>query len=262
MEKSIADLTAVLKEMQADRVEERKTFDSVCLALEANTAAVKEISGWRPQVESKVDDLRSGLQDLQGKVDRLVLSGKEPHPTDGMSVTYKVFDTEDIDLTKPTTAHLVVPSAEAASGQIRHGSAHHHRGSGYGVVTTLTPPPVKGERSFLDLTTAPFSLGNASNAPPQNWSSLLPQLSFPQFDGTSPKIWKKKCENIFDIYLVPSDMWVKLATMYFTGSAGFWLQAMESKTADGFWFMTVHWKSANITTAIPESLPMNLIEAL
>lgn len=77
MEKSIADFTAVLKEMQADRVEERKTFDSVRLALEANTAVVKEISGWRPHVESKMDDLRSGLQDLEGKVDRLALSGKE-----------------------------------------------------------------------------------------------------------------------------------------------------------------------------------------
>lgn len=221
MEKCIADLTAVLKEMQAERFEERKMFDSVRLALEANTAAVKEISGWRPHVESKVDDLRLGLQDLQGKVDRLVLSRKELPPIEVTNSAYKVFATEDIDFTKLTTAHLVIPSAEAASGQIGHGIAHHHRGSGYGVVTTLTPPPVKGEKLFPDLTPVPFSFGNASSVPSQNWGSLLPQLSFPQFDGTSPKIWKKKCENIFDIYSVPSEMWVKLATMFFIGSTAF-----------------------------------------
>ncbi|RLN09494.1 uncharacterized protein C2845_PM11G18390 [Panicum miliaceum] len=55
---------------------------------------------------------------------------------------YKVFDNEHIDLTKPGAAHLAHTSPEAASGPHGHGDATSHRGSGYGVVTTLQPPPV------------------------------------------------------------------------------------------------------------------------
>lgn len=64
---------------------------------------------------------------------------------------------------------------------------------------------------------------------------MLPQLDFPRFDGSNPRIWKKKCENFFEIYVVPPEMWVKLATMYFVGSADFWLQAIEPSLVGCSW---------------------------
>lgn len=37
-----------------------------------------------------------------------------------------------------------------------------------------------------------------------------------------PKLWLKHCESYFDIYVVPPNMWVKLAIMNFVGFAAFW----------------------------------------
>jgi len=49
----------------------------------------------------------------------------------------------------------------------------------------------------------------------------MPQMDFPQFDGLNPKIWQKKYESFFDLCGVPRDMWVKLATLHFVGTADF-----------------------------------------
>ena len=231
MDQNIADLTAVLKDMQKDRVEDRKTFDLLRRALEANTEAVKDFVSWKPQVDAKVDDLKNHLQGLRDQVDRLCLKTEE-----FVNPAYKHFDEERIDLTKPAAAHLVGTSPETASGPDGHRDARDHRGIGRGVVTTYVPSPVIGVNP---ITPIPFSLvGTESPESPssnQNWSALLPQLSFPTFDGSNPKIWKKKCENFFDIYSVPASMWVKLSTMYFFGSAAFWLRAMETKFVSTSW---------------------------
>jgi len=229
MEQNLADLTAVLKDMQKDRVEDRKTFDSIRRALEANTEAVMDFTSWKPQVDTKVDDLKTHLESLRDQVDRLCLKTEE-----FINPSYKCFDEEHLDLTKPAAAHLVAPSTEAASGPDGHRDAHDHRGTGRGVVTTFVPSPVTGAKQIAPIS---FSLIDAPESPSSNqsWSALLPQLSFPSFDGSNPKIWKKKCENFFDIYAIPAYMWVKLSTMYFTGSAAFWLQAMETKFTSTSW---------------------------
>jgi len=57
---------------------------------------------------------------------------------------------------------------------------------------------------------------------------MLPPMDFPQFDGRNPKMWQKKCESFFELYSIPSQHWVKLATLNFVGTADFWLQSVES----------------------------------
>jgi hypothetical protein len=106
------------------------------------------------------------------------------------------------------------------------------------VVTTFVPSPVTGAKRYTDYTHVSFPLDGTSNvasASNQNWSAMLPQLHFPVFDGSGPKIWKKRCENFFGIYVVPSAMWVKSATMYFSGSAAFWLQAIDVALVESSW---------------------------
>uniref|UniRef100_A0A453H676 Retrotransposon gag domain-containing protein n=1 Tax=Aegilops tauschii subsp. strangulata TaxID=200361 RepID=A0A453H676_AEGTS len=53
-------------------------------------------------------------------------------------------------------------------------------------------------------------------------------LDFPQFDGDNPQFWKTKCEKYFDVYGVSRDVWVRVATLHFTGNAARWLQLYES----------------------------------
>jgi hypothetical protein len=55
----------------------------------------------------------------------------------------------------------------------------------------------------------------------------FPQLDFPKFDGTNPKLWIKQCDTYFYLYAIPPKNWVKLATINFKGSAAFWMQTIE-----------------------------------
>ncbi|XP_066323451.1 uncharacterized protein [Miscanthus floridulus] len=55
----------------------------------------------------------------------------------------------------------------------------------------------------------------------------MPQQDFSKFDGSNPKLWIKRCDAYFDVYDIPPDNWVKLATINFTGTAAFWMQTIE-----------------------------------
>jgi hypothetical protein len=55
----------------------------------------------------------------------------------------------------------------------------------------------------------------------------LPKLDFPSFDGENPQFWKARCEKYFDVYGLQPEMWVRVATLHFTGNAARWLQVHE-----------------------------------
>uniref|UniRef100_A0A0A9D9N9 Uncharacterized protein n=1 Tax=Arundo donax TaxID=35708 RepID=A0A0A9D9N9_ARUDO len=78
------------------------------------------------------------------------------------------------------------------------------------------------------------SLSNSLNGHAA-FSALMPQLSFPQFDGSSPKIWIRRSETFFGLYNIPKELWVKLSTMNFIGSTSFWLQSVESQVVGYQW---------------------------
>ena len=64
---------------------------------------------------------------------------------------------------------------------------------------------------------------------------IISHADFPRFNGSNPKIWVKKCESYFDVYAVPTEYWVKLATMNFGGSAAFWMQSIEADLRKCSW---------------------------
>lgn len=101
------------------------------------------------EVDTKVSNLSTAVQDLRLQIDHLI-----PHQTSDQGVAYKVFDTEEIDLTKSGTAHLVHTPQGATSGQFDHDDDLLHWRSGCGVVTTLAPPPVTGVQYTSDLPSA------------------------------------------------------------------------------------------------------------
>ena len=122
MEKSVGDLTTLLQAMQLQN-------DSIKQALDANTAAVRDFSAWKPQIEAEVLHLCQDVGSLSDKLEDL-LAHKETHTT-----APKIpFDVGPSDPGFPPSTSLGLSLHQTPL----------HRSDGFGVVTTLTPPPVKG----------------------------------------------------------------------------------------------------------------------
>jgi hypothetical protein len=57
----------------------------------------------------------------------------------------------------------------------------------------------------------------------------LPKLDFSKFNGDNPRIWARKCEVYFDVFLVLESLRtsVRYATLNFSGRAALWLEMIE-----------------------------------
>jgi hypothetical protein len=211
MEKHVADLTALLQALQLQN-------DSIKSTLDENTAAVRDLSTWKPTIEAEVSHLRMEVGNLSTKVDELVTRRDVVHPAP------KVFDNISLEPGGSNTPPYIHRVAYDGYG---HRSAQHHRGDGFGVVTTLTPPPVTGinqihPNSESAIPAAEHFVDPLLSSYTAHLAASLPQISFPQFDGHHPKMWKAKCESYFDVFSIPNHLWVKIASMHFVGSAAFW----------------------------------------
>jgi hypothetical protein len=218
MEQGIAELSKLLQAMQSQN-------ESIKTALEENTAAVRDLSSWRPHIEADVGDLRVEMSQLSAQVKEMAAIQGDYY------AARKVFDegSEEQLLSKNTQRETsLLPAGQEHDA---YGAATANRGAGFGVVTTLTPPPVKGNNLLphLGFSAQPLNQAVHSSLSPYsaNLAAALPNMSFPQFDGHHPKMWKVKSESYFEVFAIPSELWVKIATMNFVGSAAFWLQSMD-----------------------------------
>jgi hypothetical protein len=138
---------------------------------------------------------------------------------------YKVFDTEHPNLARSTPTDLLGKT----TGPSGHDDETILRGSGNGVVTILIPTPVTGARNTKTLTPVAFPLGHACSPEFAQYhlNHALPTVEFPDFDGSSPKLWIKKRNNYFDMYTVPDFLKSRTAYMHFSGNADFWAQSLD-----------------------------------
>uniref|UniRef100_A0A453HQ76 Retrotransposon gag domain-containing protein n=1 Tax=Aegilops tauschii subsp. strangulata TaxID=200361 RepID=A0A453HQ76_AEGTS len=60
-------------------------------------------------------------------------------------------------------------------------------------------------------------------------------MDFPSFDGENPQFWKTRCEKYFDVYGVAPELWVRVATLNFTGNVARWLQRHQFQSASFTW---------------------------
>lgn len=197
---------------------------SLQATLTTYTAILRDLADWKPTIDSKVDGLQVPVNDLCGKVESMAAEQQAFITTD------HVFDVEHVEMKKSDAAHLASPSSEATSGPIGHHSAPLHRRSGFGVVSTLQPPLVTGIPPGLNFNTIPSKPLHVSNSGftglHHQLINAMPQLEFPRFDGSNPKMWKNHCESFFRIIPDPEEAWSKLATLHFVGSAAFWFQSL------------------------------------
>jgi hypothetical protein len=135
--------------------------------------------------------------------------------------------------------HLGTPSTEATPGQQRQRFVETNRRPGAGIETIRTPPPVGGTTFTPEYPHMFVDWGSAGVNSMGNWSqwsgSAMPNMNFPKFDGTNPKLWKHRCETYFEYYAIPIERWVRLAVMNFEGSATYWVQSMESRIREMNW---------------------------
>ncbi|KAG2571458.1 hypothetical protein PVAP13_7KG111055 [Panicum virgatum] len=87
--------------------------------------AIGEMQDWRPEVDGSMDDIKLELKKLNKHFDRSALEN-------------------------PATAHGIVASSPSAAGVPAdwprgHRHDNNHREDGYGSVTTVLHPPVKGK---------------------------------------------------------------------------------------------------------------------
>lgn len=191
--------------------------------LEANTLVLQELSTWKPKVQADVEELQHSIRTL--KQDHITLKQEEV-----VNPAYMVFDVQHLSLPVSAVAHPVSKPIVTSSGSIDHGDEHSHRGVGNGVVTTIVPTLVIGTRPSATLSPMPFTIGSSILMDASQFlvSQALPLVEFPDFDGSSPKVWIQKCENYFEMYVVPNHLKSRIASMHFIGNATFWAQSLDS----------------------------------
>lgn len=77
--------------------------------------------------------------------------------------------------------------------------------------------------------------GSPNGAGSSPIASSLPPMSCPQFSGDNPQMWRANCEVYFDVYGIPANTWVKVATLNFVGNVAFWLQSVRNQLIGITW---------------------------
>lgn len=186
--------------------ERNKGIDELKMAMREVTAAKEEFKTWKPEVEQNVFDLKQAFSNLGVHVEQLT--------ADFLSTTKRSSSLIDHPKPPPSSvkvlqqasaiAHLVATSKEATSRHDRHRIDNSHRGSGFGMVYTIPPPPpVTGAKITRNCSPILFNLGDVAHSDQSSASQLhaaFPQLNFPHFDGSNPKLWIRHCETLFSIF--------------------------------------------------------------
>jgi hypothetical protein len=139
------------------------------------------------------------------------------------------------------------PAGFTTDGPNGHHNDNSYRDYGFTKVYTQThdpvmgmkfqspqPPPTAIHSEFMphcDFTKSSSTFNQHTCFP----SGKLLKMNFPKFEGENPSLWKSRCENYFEMYLVDSCMWVKIATMHFEGPAARWLQSIDHRVQTTSW---------------------------
>jgi hypothetical protein len=63
----------------------------------------------------------------------------------------------------------------------------------------------------------------------------MPKMDVPKFDGEHPKLWQVQCEDYFEMYNTAPKLWVRLASLQFSGPAARWLSSVQSSIRKFTW---------------------------
>jgi hypothetical protein len=177
----------------------------------AQTAQLRDLADWWPDLEARFAQLQGVIADLQR------------HQYEAKAA-----------VGGPATPTLADPAA-TGSGDEFHGKSGHdvvmHPGS-LPVGNEFPPPglPVTG------MTSLQLPLVNPSSDPNLVNSQLMvamgttaPAMHFPQFTGENPNLWKTSAEQYFHMFSTHESYWVPMSTLHFKGAAGIGMQAVHKR---------------------------------
>jgi hypothetical protein len=142
------------------------------------------------------------------------------------------------------------PAADITDRPHGHCYDNCYREDGFGSVTTLVHPPVKGA---CRLPTAPShsvhhvkaNSGDYHRSASTHANSIgrLPKLNFPTFDGADPKLWLSRCVDYFELYEVEQSRWIMVSTMHFVPQqhTGYLLSSTNLNHVPVFNFLPCFW---------------------
>ena len=123
---------------------------------------------------------------------------------------------------KPSSTSPPAPSVTVAGGPSNlatgpdgHGLDKLHRGKGY---VPYIPPPARGMRADPIHVSMP-RFGDTGNSDTADVYGIGPQVELPRFDGSNPRLWQDRCEDYFQVWGTPQQLWIQYASARFDGAA-------------------------------------------
>ncbi|EEF51214.1 conserved hypothetical protein [Ricinus communis] len=144
----------------------------------------------------------------------------------------------------------VPPVPVAAEGRQRHinlGNANietqtkTHHGSTINDSRGILPSPSIINRN-INGQTRPQIGQSAAEFGQTNWNSSfgsmggrIPKVELSHFEGNNPRLWIKKCEKYFQLYSIPNEQKIDIASLYLGDRADIWYQGWQAQTRSSDW---------------------------
>jgi hypothetical protein len=215
-----------------------------------------EILTWKSNVDHRVHELEHVALDLGERIDQALGALHPP----AQLTTQSEGELPNAVVTSPTPLteaiwedHIASPSVKvlssthlellppwAASGSLDHGKLSTHRGPSFRAVYTAAPnpTPVTGATHPPKTISVTINTDGSVHCDRIVYSPVhppIPNLEFPTFDGSNPRLWIKYCETFFDVCGTDPSVWVRCATMRLVGSAALWYQTMQAAISTMSW---------------------------
>jgi hypothetical protein len=165
----------------------------------------------------RVSDVNTAQQQFKAQLD---LNSQAIH----QCTTEQQFLSKQVTATGQAVSELQLAHSEVSDDEVEHNPFH-----------SQSTPPFRHFHQHQSGRT-PHSYGGIhqpGRSPLPR--GALPNLSFPKFDGTHPKIWKEKCLDYFHIFDIHESMWVTAASLHFEDKAAKWLQVYRKQHGITLW---------------------------
>lgn len=228
----VSDLERRMVDLEGIRVLEIADERDECVAVLESFAA--EFCEWRPCVDGQLDDLRYELK-------RSINFGNRD--LEGSNYYHQGI------LAQPAPVAVRPFAGTTTNWPNGHRVASSTWTWNYGSVMTIVPDLANGTYE-APLPHPPPALNPRFSSAPHNppppprlhppqtkisHLGQLPKVLFPKFDGSTPQLWITQAQSYFEMYFVDPVMWVRVATMQFTGATNRWLQLVAHRVQHADW---------------------------
>lgn len=197
------------------------------------TVLAGDINTWRPQLESRVNELQRSIIALQQQAQRPPLGPAATATSLGNRAAAHLANARG-----PGTALLMGARPLGANSGQGHINELLHRGLTPESPADSASTPVTGTNNFQ----TPLNMRIAMSEPEFTASQLVqqlgqanPTLQFPVFDGENPQMWQTLTEKYFIMLSIHESCWVPMAILNFSGSPKIWLHSVRKKLAGFNW---------------------------